>query len=129
MSIKSHKAIYVGMLIIILLTSLLFIYTKFNPENSEWFPKCIFLQLTGFKCPGCGSQRAIHNLLNLNIISAIKHNALLVLSLPLLTLYGLDYITGFRHHKLHNRLHSYKTVTAISTIIVIWWIARNIFGL
>lgn len=117
------------MLIIILLTSLFVIYTKFNPESSKWFPKCFFLQLTGFKCPGCGSQRAIHNLLNLNIISAIKHNALLVLSLPLLALYGLDYITGFKYHKLHNHLHNYKTVIAITATIVIWWIARNIFGI
>ena len=29
-------------------------YSSFSPEDSTWFPKCIFLQLTGLKCPGCG---------------------------------------------------------------------------
>jgi len=49
---------------------LVFVYSRFSPEGNAWFPKCIFLQLTGLKCPGCGSQRVIHNLLNLNIQKA-----------------------------------------------------------
>ncbi|MFR8803179.1 MAG: DUF2752 domain-containing protein [Anaerovoracaceae bacterium] len=60
---------------------LIFVYSRFSPESSSWFPKCIFLQLTGLKCPGCGSQRVVHNLLNLNIHKAFEANAFLVLSL------------------------------------------------
>ena len=63
-------------------TGLVFAYSRFSPEGSSWFPKCIFLQLTGLKCPGCGSQRVVHNLLNLNIRQAFEANAFLVLALP-----------------------------------------------
>ncbi|MDE7397749.1 MAG: DUF2752 domain-containing protein, partial [Muribaculum sp.] len=38
------------------------IYAVFDP-TLPWFPKCLFRQLTGLECPGCGSQRAIHALL------------------------------------------------------------------
>ena len=37
---------------------------------------------TDIKCPGCGSQRAIHSLLNLDIKSAFGYNPLLVCTLP-----------------------------------------------
>ena len=40
------------------------IYYALDPTSSALFPQCSFLALTGYKCPGCGSQRAIHALLN-----------------------------------------------------------------
>lgn len=60
------------------------IYFSFNPSKNAIFPKCPFFVLTGLKCPGCGSQRAIHSLLHLNYAEAFRHNALLVVSLPLI---------------------------------------------
>ena len=36
----------------------------FNPEESSFFPPCLFHSATGLKCPGCGSQRAIYLLLH-----------------------------------------------------------------
>ncbi|WP_225974845.1 DUF2752 domain-containing protein [Arachidicoccus ginsenosidivorans] len=50
--------------------------------DSSWFPKCPFRSLTGLQCPGCGSQRAIHDLLNLDILGAFRENALMVVSIP-----------------------------------------------
>ena len=41
-----------------------FIYFALDPSRSDLFPRCVFLSLTGYKCPGCGSQRAIHALLH-----------------------------------------------------------------
>lgn len=54
----------------------------FSPAEVSLFPRCIFLTLTGYECPGCGSQRAIHSLLHLRISEAFGYNPLLVLSLP-----------------------------------------------
>ena len=61
---------------------LVIVYSLFNPEECQIFPQCPFRQLTGLLCPGCGSQRAIHQLLNGHLISAIRHNAFLVVMLP-----------------------------------------------
>lgn len=32
---------------------------KFPPTESSWWPKCIFHQLTGLLCPGCGATRSM----------------------------------------------------------------------
>lgn len=45
-------------------------------------PRCPFYSLTGYQCPGCGSQRALHALLHLNIPTAFTYNPLMVISLP-----------------------------------------------
>lgn len=67
---------------IILLTIIAILYKTYNPNGNIYFPKCPFRELTGLKCPGCGSQRAIHYLLNFDILNALKENVILVLSIP-----------------------------------------------
>ena len=73
-------------LLLIALVALAIVYYRVSPTSSVFFPKCAFLMLTGLKCPGCGSQRAVHALLHADLASAFAHNALLVLSLPYLAL-------------------------------------------
>ena len=48
----------------IVLTAAIFLYSEFDPAGSVFWPKCPFHLLTGLECPGCGSQRAVHSLLN-----------------------------------------------------------------
>jgi len=59
----------------------------FDPSQYAFYPHCIFHQVTGYLCPGCGSLRAMHQLLHGNLASAWRFNALLVSSLPLLSLW------------------------------------------
>jgi len=54
----------------------------FDPLAENFFPPCPFHSFTGFDCPGCGSQRALHALLHGNIKQAADHNLLLVAGLP-----------------------------------------------
>ena len=51
--------------------------------SEHLFPKCLFHVATGLHCPGCGSQRAIHNLLRGNFASALHFNLLVVMTLPM----------------------------------------------
>lgn len=53
------------------------LYFFFNPDDGLFFPKCPFYQYAGIYCSGCGSQRAIHDLLHLRIGKAMDHNLLL----------------------------------------------------
>ena len=46
-------------------------------------PLCVFHQVTGLHCPGCGATRATHDLLHGRLLSALQQNALWILSLPL----------------------------------------------
>lgn len=56
----------------------------FSPTRYPFYPRCPLYVLTGLHCPGCGSLRALHSLLHGDLASAIRFNALLILSLPFL---------------------------------------------
>src|SRR5467141_5185253 len=55
----------------------LFLFNPASPAN-QFFPKCPFRMITGWQCPGCGSTRALYQLLHLNPIAAFKLNPLLM---------------------------------------------------
>ena len=68
------------------------IFFAFDPTKVTFFPPCLFHELTGLDCPGCGAQRALHQLLHGNIIAAVRLNAMFVVSLPLLAWFGPRWI-------------------------------------
>jgi len=61
----------------------------FDPSQYSFYPVCVFHQLTGLQCPGCGTLRAAHQLLHGNLASAWHFNALFVVGLALLGGWGL----------------------------------------
>lgn len=61
---------------------------RFDPSRSGFYPVCYFHRLTGWLCPGCGSLRALHQLLHGHLAAAFHLNPLLVLSLPLVAWFG-----------------------------------------
>lgn len=67
-------------------------YFLFDPTRVAIFPPCLFHQLTGLDCPGCGAQRALHQLLHGHLTAAIRLNALFVLSLPLFVWMGARFL-------------------------------------
>lgn len=104
------------------------IYSTFDPSASRWFPRCPFLMLTGLKCPGCGTQRAIHALLHGDVLSALHFNALLPVSIPLLLLYGYAELVRTRKPRFYNRVNSITAILAVLIVVIVWWIVRNICG-
>jgi hypothetical protein len=61
---------------------------RFDPSQFGFYPLCWFHRTTGLWCPGCGSLRSLHQLLHGNLAVALRYNALLVFSLPLLAWLG-----------------------------------------
>ena len=57
----------------------------FDPATSRLFPPCPIYYFTGLYCPGCGSLRAIHQLLHGHLQSAWAMNPMSVLLFPFLT--------------------------------------------
>jgi hypothetical protein len=60
----------------------------FDPARVPIYPGCLFHGLTGLDCPGCGSLRALHQLLHGNLREAFRFNALLIASLPIFAWFG-----------------------------------------
>lgn len=107
---------------------LVFIYSNINPETSR-FPKCPFKTITGYQCPGCGSQRALHHLLNQDLTKAFESNALLILSIPyILILLVSEYFKTKNQflNRIYQKLYSPKAIYILLAIIISWWIFRNI---
>lgn len=88
----------------------------YNPANIQSFPRCPFLVLTGYKCPGCGTLRGIHSLLNFRFSDAWHYNPLMVISIPLI----IVLLTSPRVR------HSVVFVRTIFVGIVLYWILRNV---
>ena len=57
-----------------------------NPAVTGVFAPCPLHHVTGLHCPGCGSLRAMHQLLHGNLRTALALNPLMVLSIPALGL-------------------------------------------
>jgi hypothetical protein len=64
----------------------------FNPNTHKFYPVCLFHQLTGLNCPGCGATRALYALLHGNITLALKDNALFISSLAALIVWSVRFV-------------------------------------
>jgi len=104
------------------------IYYAIDPVSSAWFPQCSFLKLTGYKCPGCGSQRAIHALLGGDVAAAFKFNAMLFISIPWLLVCICAEAQRVRNPRLYARLHSEALIWLFLIAVLLWWLLRNIFN-
>ncbi|WP_416135560.1 DUF2752 domain-containing protein [Aquimarina sp. 2201CG5-10] len=106
---------------------LLSLYYFYNPNGVNFFPKCPFHSLTGLHCPGCGSQRALHQLLHFNFIKTLDYNALYILGIATI-IYNLSIKTANKYFKkeYYNYLYHPKTPLFIGIIIIVFWILRNI---
>ena len=51
-----------------------------DPHDPGRYPPCPFLLLTGWRCPGCGGLRAVHDLLHGDLAAALTQNPLAVLA-------------------------------------------------
>lgn len=105
------------------------LYFLFDPEDtSNWFPKCPFFLLTGWKCPGCGLQRASHDLLHLDIAGAAHHNFLFIVALPVICLFILAGLMKNRHPRVYAFANHPVTIGILVAITLAWWLLRNVYG-
>jgi hypothetical protein len=99
----------------------------FDPATSRLFPPCPIHALTGWYCPGCGSLRAMHQLLNGHFYAAFALNPLAVVVLPYLV-YGLtsQVLLQLRGRALPQFFIPGSWIWTLGTAIVVFGIARNI---
>ena len=119
------KIIQFGLLTIIIGLAVLFYFI--NPVEHQLFPKCVFHSVTGYHCPGCGSQRAIHSLLHLNFAGVVGNNFLFLPAVLLLIYhYSFSFLNKIFAWKLPNIFYMKSTPWIILGIIILFWILRNL---
>ena len=104
-----------------------FIYYALDPSTSDAFPRCSFLSLTGYKCPGCGIQRAIHALLHGDVAGAFRYNAFLMVAIPWIALCLFAESRRTRNPRLYARLNPELLMSLFLALTLSWWLLRNIF--
>lgn len=111
----------------VMVTLVLVFLVLVNPTTSVFAPKCMFKYLTGYDCPACGIQRAIHTLLNGDVVTALCYNYFLLISIPY---FWAVAITTFCKSEIVSKMSYYvqhpKVVKVVLALIILWWIMRNI---
>ncbi len=88
---------------------------------------CLFREITGLECPGCGVTRMCISLLRLDIFAAWRANSVLLLSLPV-------FVTLFVRFALrYVKTGSVKSTKAegivcwiLIAIFLVWGVLRNL---
>lgn len=119
----------VRMIVVLLAVIFLSLLFFFYPVNSSGFyPKCIFHSITGFDCPGCGSQRAASALIHGHFLDAVNYNLLFILFIPLLLYSAYVFIWNtFSKRKIKQQLvYSPLFIKSVLLIVIAFWVLRNI---
>jgi hypothetical protein len=95
-----------------------------NPHEAGRYPLCPFHAATGLDCPGCGSLRAVHDLLHGDAAEAVGHNALLIAFLPIAITAALRWSRGKPPHRI---ARSPATALTAVAVVVLWTLVRNVW--
>lgn len=119
---KSAKRIFI-ILGTLGLLGLVFLFYTLNPSGQAFFPQCPTYKYLGIYCSGCGSQRAIHDLLHLRFRDALSHNLLLIpaVILILIELY-MRIVTPHKKSILYRR----TAPIVVLIVLLLFMIIRNI---
>jgi hypothetical protein len=98
------------------------LYT-FPPAATRWYPKCVFHQLTGFECPGCGITRALHHLLHGRFAEAFWLNPFLFFMLAVGLCMLPSFFRGESPRFVEQRWFGWTTVV----VVMAWWVGRNVW--
>ena len=99
-------------------------------ELTGVMPRCLFRDITGWSCPGCGSQRALASLLEGHIAEAVSHNYILPAALAYLSLCGMHWIFPANNtiSKIYRRITTPRALIAVALAMLAWMAVRNIAG-
>jgi hypothetical protein len=108
---------------LLILSSYLYI---FEPGKTGFFLLCPFRILTGFQCPGCGSTRALHQLMHGHVFNAFMLNPLFVIALPFLLLVLIRHTAYVMRGEVPpGNVLPASVIYAIFFIALSFWIVRN----
>ncbi len=115
---------YSKMKLILILISFLIIYFILNELLDVGIP-CLFYEITGYYCPGCGITRLLFSLLKLDFYQAFRYNPLIFI---LIIITGIYWLVKFILKKFMNisiEIPNYVYYILL-IIVIIFGILRNI---
>ncbi len=111
---------------LVAVAALLYLYS--TAEGKGAGIPCMFYQITGIYCSGCGASRALRSILHLDFYQALHYNAYFTMVLPFLAVYfsflGYSYVR-YGKDKISQKI-SMKLLKVLVTAAILFWILRNI---
>lgn len=89
---------------------------------------CVYYELSGLYCPGCGMTRATFSLLQFDFYQAIRYNAFSIVIIPLIVLYAIGGLYAWLLNKtnfMYNKIPSIIWVIFI-LVLLLYGVLRNI---
>ena len=119
---RNYKLFY------LLLVILGLIYVIINPfSESSILPKCIIHSTTGYYCPGCGLQRALHAFFTGDFALAFSMNPLVFFALVVLCIDFLFLLLKWERLRPVPRIvNSHAALITIVVILVLFMVLRNV---
>ena len=92
------------------------------------FIPCLFHEITGLYCPGCGVTRMIISILKLDFYQAFRYNPLLFILFPVFIILFINYIYCLIKIKtpLYKKVNNSAWILLI-IILILYGIIRNIY--
>lgn len=118
-----------GLLAAVLVAASIYYYTCDPLNAGSHTPRCVVFSLTGFRCPGCGLQRALHAALHGHLWEAWQYNFFLPLALALLLFVVIGTCIGTSTN-VFSRVATHRYVLyPFAAIYILWWVLRNVLNL
>ena len=114
------------LLIFLFIIVVLYFYFLNPSENRSYFLPCFFYEITGYQCPGCGSQRAFHELLHFHFLAATKQNLLFVLGIPYVLAAIFFNLKKKKYPKMNEFLLGNRTLLVLLVIVILFGVFRNL---
>lgn len=116
---------YAGCIAATVVVIALAIYYYRHDPSSGGLP-CVFKTLTGYDCPGCGAQRALHAALHGRFAEALSFNPLIFFIAPAaIYLIVVEALRNSRPALYARSMHPAVPVI-IFIVVTAFWIGRNL---
>ena len=116
------KKICFSLIIFIIFSSFFFLSLRY-----KIFIPCVFHEITGLYCPGCGITRCFISIINLDLMQAFRYNCLVFILLPL---FMYIFIKKYYFWLLNKEctIFSNRFYVVLAIITLLFGIFRNIFS-
>lgn len=121
---RKHKIILTAAVLLALAA----VYFMFDPNTEGAFPKCGFYVLTGWKCPGCGSQRALHALLHGDVLAAFRFNMWIPVAIIYIAFVVAVMLFGKQGSRFSEIVTNKYMLAAFLVFTLLWFVLRNVYG-
>lgn len=103
----------------------LILQVVFDPFRTD-IPLCLVHHLTGLHCPGCGASRAVHALLDGELLLALRNNAVIVIAAPLVAAGFLVWTVQRVRGRPTDLWPPQRVVMTLLVLVMAYTVARNL---